>query len=95
MQNLPKILKTKEDLDKALGFYYSQEYQSSELKHLRFGQFIFNSYTIEWKNSYNEKDPSKSYNLLSELLVKLQNYNEILDAIQNDQKIFPKELHNV
>ena len=45
--------------------YYCLIPKNSLLHHLRFGQFIYNLTDIEYKNSYNEPDEVKVYNLLT------------------------------
>lgn len=62
--NLPQSLTSQDDLDLALNIFYSNEVQSTDLKHLRFGQFIYNIYNIEIDNSYNIKDPYVVYKLI-------------------------------
>lgn len=62
--NLPQSLTNQDDLDTALNTFYSKEVQSTDLKYLRFGQFIYNVYNIEIDNSYNIKDPYLAYKLI-------------------------------
>lgn len=62
--NLPQSLTNQDDLDTALNIFYSEEVQSTDLKYLRFGQFIYNIYNIEIDNSYNIKDPYLVYKLI-------------------------------
>ena len=66
--NLPQSLTNQDDLDTALNTFYSKEVQSTDLKYLRFGQFIYNVYNIEIDNSYNIKDPYLAYKLILDYL---------------------------
>lgn len=63
-----------------LGNAYSDwlEYKSlgGGREHIRFGQYIYNEYDLEYKNSYNESSDLKAYNLLSEYLYKKDYENE-------------------
>lgn len=68
LNKLPKALNTKEDLDKVLEVFYSQEFQTTDYKYLRFGQFIYNQYNLETPTSYNQKDVTKAYTEILNLL---------------------------
>lgn len=70
--HLPKEFKNTEDLDNALNYFYSKEVQATDYSYLRFGQFIYNTYSIEYKNSYNIEDSYKAYLLLNEYLTNLK-----------------------
>lgn len=70
--HLPKEFKNIENLDNALNYFYSKEVQATDYSYLRFGQFIYNKYSIEYKNSYNIQDPYKAYLLLNEYLTNLK-----------------------
>lgn len=67
---LPAKLETIKDLDLAFQYLYSEKQQTTDLKHLRFGQFIFNTYSKEWDNSYNIRDPFLAYELIKNKLLK-------------------------
>lgn len=71
-KTLPLKFETKKDLDDALNYFYSEEVQSTDKKHLRFGQFIFNTYNIEYKNSYNIQDPFLAFKLLDTYILNLK-----------------------
>lgn len=53
-----------------LGNAYSDwlEYKSlgGGREHIRFGQYVYNEYDLEYKNSYNVRSELDAYNLLSE-----------------------------
>lgn len=55
-----------------LGNAYSDwlEYKSlgGGREYIRFGQYIYNEYDLEYKNSYNNRSDLEDYNLLSEYI---------------------------
>lgn len=96
MMHLPKELKTPEDLETVYNYLYAQEQQRTDLRHLRFGQFLFNCYGIEYRNSYNEIDSLIVLDMFQELLPQIESYL-LIDSLLKQEYILklPKELSNV
>lgn len=93
---LPKELKTIEDLETVYKYLYAQEQQRTDLRHLRFGQFLFNCYGIEYKNSYNEIDSLTVLDMFQELLPQIESYLLIDSLLKQEYTLkLPKELSNV
>ena len=63
-----------------LGNAYTEwlEYKSlgEGREHIRFGQYVYNEYDLEYKNSYNVRSELDAYNLLSEYLYQKGEENE-------------------
>lgn len=96
MMHLPKELKTPEDLETVYNYLYAQEQQRTDLRHLRFGQFLFNCYGIEYKNSYNERDSLVVLDMFQELLPRIESYLLIDSLLKQEYTLkLPKELSNV
>lgn len=45
-------------------------------EHIRFGQFIFNTYDYEYENSYNVRSEIDAYNLILKGLMELNDESE-------------------
>lgn len=71
---LPDKLISHADLDAAFDYFYSPEVQATDYKHLRFGQFIYNTYGIEIDNSYNQSDVFLAYGKILKYLGLLNSY---------------------
>ena len=72
--SLPEKLVSQADLDLAFDYFYSPEVQATNYRHLRFGQFIFNTYGIEIGNSYNEEDVYLAYGKILQYMGLLNSY---------------------
>ena len=72
--SLPEKLVSQADLDLAFDYFYSPEVQATNYRHLRFGQFIFNTYGIEIGNSYNEEDVYLAYCKILQYMGLLNSY---------------------
>ena len=63
-----------------LGNAYTEWLESKSLgggsEHIRFGQYVYNNFNLEYKNSYNTKSELGAYNLLSEYLYSKELNNE-------------------
>lgn len=92
MIDLPIRLETQDDLDLVFNTFYSDEVQSTDQKHIRFGQFIFNHYSIEIENSYNMKDPYLAYGLILKYITHLKSYVYFLDGVKNGTIKLPEYL---
>lgn len=63
-----------------LGNVYTDWLESKSLgggnECIRFGQYVYNNFDLEYKNSYNNKSDLDAYNLLSEYLYQKELENE-------------------
>ena len=71
-----KKLNSEVELGNAYGDWLSYKSLGEGREHIRFGQYIYNEYTIEYGNSYNARSELDAYNLLSEYLYQKDNTNE-------------------
>ena len=91
--SLPKKLVSHADLDLAFEYFYSPEVQATDYRHLRFGQFIFNTYGIEIGNSYNEVDVYLVYGQLLNIINHIHSYKLVKDLLENKDFKLPQELN--
>ena len=63
-----KTLNSEVELGNAYGDWLSCKSLGEGREHIRFGQYIYNEYDIEYGNSYNIRSDLGAYNLLSEYL---------------------------
>lgn len=82
--SLPEKLVSQADLDNALEYFFSDEVQSTDYRHLRFGQFIFNTYGIEMDNSYNQSDAYLAYGKILQYLDLLNSYLIFKKGLEED-----------
>ena len=63
--------KKKSDLGNAYTEWLKFRSLESGNEHIRFGQFIFNTYDYEYENSYNVRSEIDAYNLILKGLMEL------------------------
>lgn len=63
-----RAIENESDLDDAYIEWLNYKPLGEGRQHIRFGQYVYNEYDLEYKNSYNESSDLKAYNLLSEYL---------------------------
>ena len=68
------VLRNKNDLGNAYTQWLKFKSLGNGNEHIRFGQFIFNTYDYEYENSYNIKSEIDAYNLILKGL--MEEYNE-------------------
>ena len=68
------ILRNEGDLGNAYTEWLKSKGLGDGNEHIRFGQFIFNTYDYEYENSYNIKSEIDAYNLILKGL--MEEYNE-------------------
>ena len=67
-------LRNESDLGNAYTEWLKFRSLESGNEHIRFGQFIFNTYDYEYENSYNVRSEIDAYNLILKGL--MEEYNE-------------------
>ena len=63
-----KTLNSEGDLGNAYGDWLSYKSLGEGREHIRFGQYVYNEYNLEYENSYNNCNDLDAYNLLSEYI---------------------------
>ena len=66
------------DLGNAYSDWLIYKATGSGREHIRFGQYVYNEYDLEYKNSYNVRSEIDAYNLLSEYIY--------LKGLENESK---------
>ena len=66
------------DLGNAYRDWLSYKSSGEGREHIRFGQYVYNEYDLEYKNSYNTRSELDAYNLLSEYIY--------LKGLENESK---------
>ena len=61
-----KTLNNEIDLGNAYSDWLEYKSLGGGREHIRFGQYVYNEYDLEYKNSYNVRSELDAYNLLSE-----------------------------
>lgn len=90
---LPVTLDNQHDLDIVFNYFFSEEVQATNIKHLRFGQFIFNLYGLEIDASYNQKDVYLVYGQLLNIINHIHSYKLVKDLLENKDFKLPQELN--
>ena len=70
-----KTLNSEVELGNAYGDWLSYKSLGEGREHIRFGQYVYNEYDLEYKNSYNNCSDLDAYNLLSEYLYQKESDN--------------------
>lgn len=71
---MSNILRNESDLGNAYTEWLKFKGLGNGNEHIRFGQFIFNTYDYEYENSYNVRSEVDAYNLILKGL--MENTNE-------------------
>ena len=66
------------DLGNAYSDWLSYKSLGEGREHIRFGQYVYNEYDLEYKNSYNVRSELDAYNILSEYIY--------LKGLENESK---------
>lgn len=70
-----KTLNNEIDLGNAYTEWLEYKSLGEGREHIRFGQYVYNEYDLEYKNSYNNCSDLDAYNLLSEYLYQKESDN--------------------
>ena len=63
-----KTINNEGDLGNAYSDWLSYKSLGEGREYIRFGQYVYNEYDLEYKNSYNVRSELDAYNLLSEYI---------------------------
>lgn len=66
------------DLGNAYSDWLSYKSLGEGREHIKFGQYVYNEYVLEYKNSYNVRSELDAYNILSEYIY--------LKGLENESK---------
>ena len=73
-----KTINNEGDLGNAYSDWLSYKSLGEGREHIRFGQYVYNEYGLEYKNSYNVRSELDAYNILSEYIY--------LKGLENESK---------
>ena len=70
-----KTLNSEVELGNAYSDWLKYKSLGEGREHIRFGQYVYNEYDLEYKDSYNNPSDLDAYNLLSEYLYQKETDN--------------------